>query len=239
MEVIMKHLYLLLMLVITSISFGQVAPGDGAFTTFHVKAENPTEYADFLAENSALLAAQGPQAAGTCITRSGNRYTGEMFVWQAFNRVEEPMENSATFDPFAAPKQLQNMRTPLYSSFWKPLKSFSIRPNSFERVQRVIVEPQNLQKWISGIAKFEKEIQKTNPDFVIGVFQSFGGGAKEAVANQYMIRALADDAGEHGRLIDQFFTGTTSWGAMYQELLSLGTIIDDNFDECQILYASN
>ena len=64
----MKHLYLLLMLVITSISFGQVAPGDGAFTTFHVKAENPTEYADFLAENSALLAAQGPQAVGTCIT---------------------------------------------------------------------------------------------------------------------------------------------------------------------------
>ena len=54
-----------------------------------------------------------------------------------------------------------------------------------------------------------------------------------------MVRALADDAGEHGRLIDQFFTGTTSWGAMYQELLSIGTIIDDNFDECQILYASN
>ena len=39
----MKHLYLLTTLVIASISFGQVAPGDGAFSTFHVKAENPTE----------------------------------------------------------------------------------------------------------------------------------------------------------------------------------------------------
>ena len=51
----MKHLYLLLMLVMTSVSFGQVAPGDGAFTTFHVKAENPNEYIDFLKKNSQLL----------------------------------------------------------------------------------------------------------------------------------------------------------------------------------------
>ena len=51
----MKHLYLLTTLVIASISYGQVAPGDGAFSTFHVKAENPTEYANFLKENSIFI----------------------------------------------------------------------------------------------------------------------------------------------------------------------------------------
>ncbi len=58
----MKHLYLLTTLVIASISFGQVAPGDGAFSTFHVKAENPTEYANFLKENSQILGNQNSRS---------------------------------------------------------------------------------------------------------------------------------------------------------------------------------
>ena len=73
------------LLVLSSFIFTQNAPGDGAFSTFHVKAENPTEYANYLKENSQLLGNQNPVAAGTCITRAGSRYTGEMFVWQAFN----------------------------------------------------------------------------------------------------------------------------------------------------------
>ena len=234
----MKHLYLLTTLVIASISFGQVAPGDGAFSTFHVKAENPTEYANFLKENSQTLGNQNPVAAGTCITKAGSRYTGEMFVWQAFNSMEEAMENSNAYDPYSAPFALKQMRTPLYSSFWKPLKSFNIRPKSFERVNRVIIQPENLVEYIQLATTFEKELQKSNPGFVMGIFQPLGGGSEEAVANQYMVRGLTDTAGEHGKFADEFFAGNASWAGMYQKLISLGTIIDDSYDECEILYSA-
>ena len=234
----MKFLQLLVMLVLSSFIFTQNAPGDGAFSTFHVKAENPTEYANYLKENSQLLGNQNPVAAGTCITRSGSRYTGEMFVWQAFTSMEEAMENTTAYDPYSAPFALKQMRTPLYSSFWKPLKSFNIRPKSFERVNRVIVQPENLLEYIQVATMFEQELQKSNPGFVMGIFQPLGGGAEEAVANQYMVRGLTDTPGEHGKFADDFFAGNVTWAAMYQKLLSLGTIIDDSYDECEILYTA-
>jgi hypothetical protein len=232
MEVIMKHLYLLFMLVISSISFGQVAPGDGAFTTFHVKAENPNEYIDFLKKNSQLLGAQNPDVAGTCVTRSGNRYMGEMFVWSAYGNMEDAMENANSFDPYTSPRALQKLRTPMYSSFWKPLKPFVLNPG-FERVTRVVVQPEDVQEYVATMAALETAIKKTNPDFELGVFQSFGGGEHE---NTLMVRGLARSAGEHGGLVDQFFAGQASWAPIYQKLLAMAETVSDSYEDCQIIY---
>ena len=53
-----------------------------------------------------------------------------------------------------------------------------------------------------------------------------------------MVRGLTDTAGEHGKFADEFFAGNASWAGMYQKLISLGTIIDDSYDESEILYSA-
>ena len=90
------------------------------------------------------------------------------------------------YDPYSAPFALKQMRTPLYSSFWKPLKSFNIRPKSFERVNRVIIQPENLVEYIQLATTFEKELQKSNPGFVMGIFQPLGGGSENVYFNTWL-----------------------------------------------------
>ena len=41
---------------------------EGGFTTFHVKAEDPYEYIDYLKENPQFLAAGGGDVSGYCMT---------------------------------------------------------------------------------------------------------------------------------------------------------------------------
>ena len=85
--------------------------------------------------------------------------------------------------------------------------------------------------------------RSTNTLFALSALLFFAGCSslqltEEAVANQYMVRGLTDTAGEHGKFADEFFAGNASWAGMYQKLISLGTIIDDSYDECEILYSA-
>ena len=56
---------------------------EGGFSSFHVVAEDPYEYIDFLKANPAALRAGGGDAVGYCMTMTGHDYPGEMFIWNA------------------------------------------------------------------------------------------------------------------------------------------------------------
>ena len=51
-----------------------------------------------------------------------------------------------------------------------------------------------------------------------------------------MVRGLGRSAGEHGSLIDQFFSGKTSWAPIYQKLVAMAETVSDTYEDCQIIY---
>ena len=85
---------------------------EGGFSTFHVVAENPYEYIEALKAAPEALAAGGGDVVGYCMTMTGHDYPGEMFIWNAYSSLKDALSSSAglSYNPYDAPKQLQNMR---------------------------------------------------------------------------------------------------------------------------------
>ena len=125
---IMKIFNLLLVMIIANLSFADdhgnpsSAAGaglpEGGFSTFHVVAENPYEYIEVLKATPEALAAGGGDVVGYCMTMTGHDYPGEMFIWNAYSSLKDALSSSAglSYNPYDAPKQLQNMRKILYTS---------------------------------------------------------------------------------------------------------------------------
>ena len=61
--------------------------GEGAFTTLHVKAKDVEKYVELMKNNTTPFEVIGSDIAGVCVTKSGNQYPGEMFVWNAFPSI--------------------------------------------------------------------------------------------------------------------------------------------------------
>ena len=77
--------------------------GDGAFVTLMVQAKDPDAYIAVMKQNTAPFEALGSSVAGVCITKTGADYPGQMFVWNAFDSVEQAMEATEAYDPMNAP----------------------------------------------------------------------------------------------------------------------------------------
>ena len=119
-----------LLILITSlmISFGLIAQQapEGGFTSLHVKAQNPTEYTEFLRANAEqIFSSQGPSAAGVCITASGHNYPGEMFVWSAFPTMEAQFSGSENYDVYNVPKRLESQEISFIAQTGNLLKDLS------------------------------------------------------------------------------------------------------------------
>ena len=119
---------------------------EGGFSSFHVVAEDPYEYIDFLKANPAALRAGGGDAVGYCMTMTGHDYPGEMFIWNAYSSLDKALSDGFAYNPYKASKQLKSMRKLLYTAVWKPLTPFPLNPG-FERVTRVTVKPENNEKF--------------------------------------------------------------------------------------------
>ena len=107
------------------LSMNTFAVPEGAFTTLHVKAKNVDKYIEMMKENQAPFEAIGSDVAGVCVTKTGNQYPGEMFVWNAFPSVEKAMEATDLYDPMKASGAYKKMRKVKYSSTFKPLKELN------------------------------------------------------------------------------------------------------------------
>ena len=230
----MKFLQLTAMLVLSSFTIAQNVP-QGAFSSLHVQTDDPQEYIDYLKENTEAFEAIGSDMAGVCVTRTGNSYTGEMFVWNGFSSMAEAMKGGDLYDPATAPRALQKLREVKYSTFWKPLKDFPIRPSSFERLNRIKIARENLNEYMATAIEFEKAVRAEGNDFNLGIFQPFGGGYSE---QDYHVRGSHANSEEAGEIIDRGYAGAAST-ALYLKLLSLAEeVVTDTYESCQVIYTA-
>jgi hypothetical protein len=230
----MKFLQLTAILVLSSFTISQNVP-QGAFSTLHVQTDDPQEYIDYLKENTEAFEAIGSDMAGVCVTRTGNSYTGEMFVWNGFSSMAKAMKGGDLYDPASASRALQKLREVKYSTFWKPLKDFPIRPSSFERLNRIKIARENLNEYMATAMEFEKTVRAEGNDFNLGIFQPFGGGYSE---QDYHVRGSHANSEDAGDIIDRGYAGAAST-ALYLKLLSLAEeVVTDTYESCQVIYTA-
>ncbi len=211
---------------------------EGAFTTLMLASPDIDKYVDTLRSNTSAFAATGATDAGVCITRSGHEYDGQMMVWSAFTSVEAALAGSLNYDPQKAPASFAELREPKYGVTWKAAKPWRLDPG-YERVQRVNVPSDKLQEFVDAMTTLEEAIiEAGHSDFFNGVFIPIGGGTHEA--QTVMVRSVTPDAASFGKLFDQYFDGEASWADEWLSLQAVGgTILSDNFEECEQTFSAN
>ena len=193
-------------------------PGEGAFNTIMVQADDTAKYVGYLKSNTGLFKAVGATAAGVCITMSGNDYEGQMFVWSAYPDLASALHANTVYDPNNAPSALAKLRTVKYGVSWKGLKSFRLDPG-WERVLRIKVSPENLNTYVESIRELETAIINSGHEsFNMGLFGPFGGGVHES--QTIMVRAISPTARESGQIADEYFAGA-SWGRIWEKSRAL------------------
>ena len=212
--------------------WSQEGPPEGGFQTFHVQAEDPYEYIEFLKENPEFLKAGGGDVAGYCMTVSGHDYPGGMFIWNGFSSLEDMMSGATNYNPYGAPTALKKMRTIKYSSFWKTMTPFELTPG-FERVTRVSVKPENVLAFLQSTQVLEAAMKAAGDDFQLAVFQPIGGGPE---GNTYMVRGFAKDGQTMGAIFDKGYSGSAPWGQAFANMQSLVDSFErDSIEQCEIL----
>ena len=209
-------------------------PGEGAFNTIMVQADDTAKYVDYLKANPELFKEVGATAAGVCITRSGNDYEGQMFVWSAYPDLASAMNANSVYDPNNAPSALAKLRTVKYGVSWKGFKSFRLDPG-WERVVRVKVSPENLNAYVEALRELETAIINSGHEsFNMGVFGPFGGGVHES--QTIMVRSISPTARESGQIADEYFAGA-SWGRIWEKSRALvDKVVSDTYELCEQIY---
>ena len=210
------------------------AVGDGAFVALMVQAKDPDAYIAMMKANSAPFEALGSSVAGVCVTKTGANYPGQMFVWNAFDSVEQAMASTDAYDPMKAPAEMAAMREVKYNVVFKPLKPFDLQPGS-ERLWRLNIAPQNLMPFVAKMTELETALRAAGHNMNVGVFQPLGGGAHETIH----LRAVSPSYGESGKVIDDAFSGA-AWFSIWAEAITLvDEIVTDNFEHCQVIYTAS
>ena len=235
----MKYLAVFMTLLFTNAVFaddhgGAPAVGEGAFVALMVQASDPDAYVAMMKENSAPFEALGSSVAGICMTKTGADYPGQMFVWNAFDSVEQAMAATDAYDPMKPLPEMAAMREVKYRVVFKPLKPFDLAPGS-ERLWRVNIAPQNLMPFVAKMTELEAALRSAGHDINVGVFQPLGGGAHETIH----LRAVSPSYGESGKVIDEAFAGA-AWMSIWADAMALvDEVVTDNFERCQIIYVAD
>ena len=211
-------------------------PGEGAFNTIMVQADDTAKYVEYLRANPGLFKGVGATAAGVCITRSGNDYEGQMFVWSAYPDLASALHANTVYDPNNAPSALTTLRTVKYGVSWKGLKSFRLDPG-WERVLRIKVSTENLNAYVESLRELETAIINSGHEsFNMGLFGPFGGGVHES--QTIMVRAISPTARESGQIADEYFAGA-SWGRIWEKSRALvDEVVSDTYELCEQIYSA-
>ena len=218
-------------LVIFSIGINANIP-EGAFTTLHVKAKDLDAYVDYMKNNSTAFEQIGSDVAGVCVTKTGNQYAGEMFVWNAYPSIEMAFQSSEKYDPFKATDEFKKLREVMYSVTWKPLKEFDLRPG-YERLWRInLSDPMAFTQMMT---KLENELESAGHDMRIGVFQPMGGGTET-----FHLRAVSNNASDSGKVADGYFAGA-SYGKTWDEAFAnyVTEVVSETTEFCEVVYTKS
>ena len=212
---------------------GNVPVGSGAFVALMVQAQDPNAYVAGLKKNPAPFQAIGSSIAGACITKTGHDYPGQMFIYNAFDSVEQAMAAIDNYDAMKATPELMAIREVQYNVLFKPLKQFTLEPGS-ERLWRLNISSQNVQSFVNKIAELETALRTAGHKVNLGVFQPIGGGVHETIH----LRAVSPSYGASGKILDDAYAGA-AWMSTWQEALALvDEVVSDNFEQCEIIYTA-
>ena len=224
--------------IVIMLLFGNLAWADdhgsssavgGAFTTLVVKANDMEKYIEVVKANTSIPKATGASAAGYCITRSGNDYPGQMFIWSAFNDLSEAMASITKYNPFQASEEFAPLREVQYTAVFKPLKEFKLDPG-FERLWRIAVPAENLNAFVEAITEAESMLRSSGYDVNIGVFYPLAGGVQET--RTLHLRAVTRDGATAGKITEEYFAGA-EWAATWAKAIALSSGIEsDTAEEC-------
>ena len=234
----MKLIVLMITMALTTLALADdhgsaPSPGDGAFVTLMVQANDPDAYIKVMKQNTAPFEALGSSVAGVCVTKTGADYPGQMFVWNAFDSMEQAMAATDAYDPLNAPEELAALREVKYNAIFKPLKPFDLQPNS-ERLWRLNIAPANVAPFVGKMTELESALRAAGHDVNIGVFQPFGGGSHETIH----LRAVSPTYAESGRVIDEALAGA-QWMSIWGAAMALvDEVVSDNFERCQVIYTA-
>ena len=209
----------------------QGAVGDGAFVALMVKAKDPDAYISMLKANAAPFEAIGSSMAGACVTKTGADYPGQMFIWNAFDSLEQAMASTDKYDPMKTTPELTAIREVQYNVMFKPLKPFNLQPNS-ERLWRLDISPENLRPFVDKITELEDALRAAGHKVNLGVFQPIGGGVHETIH----LRAVSPTYGASGKILDDAYSGA-AWMSIWSEATALiDRVVSDNFEHCELIF---
>jgi hypothetical protein len=219
------------MMLISLFAISISAAPEGAFTSLHVKAKDVDKYVNFMKENTAPFQALGADVAGVCVTRSGNQYPGEMFVWSAYPSIEAAYEASRKYDPLKPSPAFEELRTVLYSVTWKPVKEFALKPG-YERLWRLKLN--DWKKFAFEMEKLETALSDAGHDMRLGVFYPLGGGTEV-----FHLRAVTDTPAQSGKIADEYFAGA-SYGKIWDNAFKyVDAVVSETVEECEIIYTKD
>jgi hypothetical protein len=233
----MKLIILLLTTFLSTSAYadnhGNVPVGSGAFVALMVQAQDPDAYIEALKKNPAPFETIGSSLAGACITKTGNDYPGQMFIYNAFDSVEQAMAATDKYDPMKTTPELTAIREVKYNVIFKPMKQFTLEPGS-ERLWRLNISSQHLQPFINKITELETALRAAGHKVNLGIFQPIGGGVHEAIH----LRAVSPSYGASGKILDDAYAGA-DWMSTWHEALALvDEVLSDNFEQCEIIYTA-
>lgn len=204
------------------------AAPEGAFTTLMVQANDVEKYIDYMKKNTAPFEAIDSDVAGVCVTKSGNQYPGEMFVWNAFPSIEKAFAVSELYDPMNTTSAFEKLRSVKYSATFKPIKEFDLKPG-YESWR---LKLNDWRAFAADMTILEKALQKAGHEMRLGVFYPLGGGNEV-----FHLRAVTIDGAASGRVADDYFAGA-EYGQIWDNAFAkyVDEIVSETVESCEIIY---
>jgi hypothetical protein len=180
-------------------------------------------------KNTAPFEAIDSDVAGVCVTKSGNQYPGEMFVWNAFPSIEKAFAVSELYDPMNTTSAFEKLRSVKYSATFKPIKEFDLKPG-YERLWRLKLN--DWRAFAADMTILEKALQKAGHEMRLGVFYPLGGGNEV-----FHLRAVTIDGAASGRVADDYFAGA-EYGQIWDNAFAkyVDEIVSETVESCEIIY---
>jgi len=205
------------------------AAPEGAFTTLMVQAKDVDKYIEYMKKNTAPFKAIDSDVAGVCVTKSGNQYPGEMFVWNAFPSVEKAFAVSELYDPMNTTPAFEKLRSVKYSATFKPVKEFELKPG-YERLWRLKLN--DWRAFADQMTVLEKALSEAGHDMRLGVFYPLGGGTEV-----FHLRAVTDNGAASGKIADEYFDGV-AYGEIWDNAFAkyVDEIVSETVESCEIIY---
>ena len=230
----MNKIKLTLVVIFTfGFSSNMLAVPEGAFTTLMVQAKDTNRYIEYMKSNPDTFEALGADMAGVCVTRAGNSYPGEMFVWNAFSSLEDALGMLEAYDPYNPDPAYNRLRKVKYSAAFKPIKDFALEPG-FERLWRIKLNDENA--FAEKMVELEAGIRAAGHDVNLGVFAPVGGGVHET--GMFHFRAIFNTGKEAGKALDGFYAGA-SYASIWAEAQEyVDEIVNETIEVCQVIYSA-